>query len=318
MYKRSVPVNNALAHGRLRKNRLRWTRQAAYRRRERKPPPMMVSAMSRFFLPRARQAARLAAGACFACIVMLGMPAAQAGAEQALLAPSGHLRVGVYAGSPTSMVTDPKTGQIHGLSYDLGGELAKRLNVPVEYVTFQRIADVVEAIKNGQVDFTITNATPARANDVSFSPTLIAIELGFLVPPDSSIERAEDIDQAGVSVGVTKGGTSERVLGARFKNAKIISAESVKAAVEMLKHGDLDVYATNKAILFEMTDAIPGGHVLDGNWGFEHMAVAIPKGRDAGMDTIKTFVRDVQASGLVEQIEHQAGLRGAVIQAEPK
>src|ERR1700709_2756818 len=86
------------------------------------------------------------------------------------LAPTGHLRVGVYAGSPTSQVTDPDTKQNHGVTYDLGKELAARLNVPVDYISFPRVADVIDAIKDGKVDFTVTNATPVRAKIVDFAP----------------------------------------------------------------------------------------------------------------------------------------------------
>lgn len=85
----------------------------------------------------------------------------------------------------------------------------------------------------------------------------------------------------------------------------------------MLSHGELDVYATNKAILFEMSDSIPGARILDGNWGLEHMAIAIPKGREQGLPFVEAFVKDVQSSGLLGQIQQQAGLRGAV-KAEPK
>src|SRR5665213_2823529 len=64
----------------------------------------------------------------------LGTLCANAAGEKELLAPTGHLRIGVYAGSPTSMVKGPGDGQTHGLTYDLGRELAARLNVPAEYV----------------------------------------------------------------------------------------------------------------------------------------------------------------------------------------
>jgi polar amino acid transport system substrate-binding protein len=251
-------------------------------------------------------------------LLALSVFAAEAGGEKDQLAPTGSLRVGVYQGSPTSMVVDPGTGQTHGLTYDLGREFARRLGVGVEYVTFPRIADVIDAMKNGRVDFTISNATPARAQDVAFSQTLISVELGYLVPPSSPLASDDQFDRPGVRIGVTKGGTSERTLSAKFKNATIVPAESVKLGIEMLKRGELDVYATNKAILFEMTDAIPDARVLDGNWGQEHMAVAIPKGRDAAMDALKAFVRDVQASGLLAQLQQQAGLRGAVIQADAR
>ena len=266
--------------------------------------------------PRSAGARRASfAGIALAILIIgraLGAGPAGAAGETVVLAPSGHLRVGVYPGSPTSQVTDPNTQQIHGVTYDLGRQFAARLNVPVEYLAFQRIADVINAIKDGKVDFTVTNATAVRANDVSFSHTLLSVELGYLVPANSPIIRAEQIDGPGIRIGVTKGGTSERVLSERFKNAKITSAESVAGAINALRNGELDVYATNKAILFEMSQSLPGARVLDDNWGQEHMAIAIPKGREAGQALLDGFVSDVQSSGLLEQIEVTAGLKGAV------
>jgi polar amino acid transport system substrate-binding protein len=242
----------------------------------------------------------------------LGAGPARAAGEKDVLAPTGHLRVGVYPGSPTSQVSDPTTQQLHGVTYDLGREFAARLNVPVEYLSFQRIADVVDAIKDGKVDFTVTNATAVRAKDVNFSRNLLSVELGYLVPANSPIVRVEQIDGPGIRIGVTKGGTSERVLSEKFKNAKITSAESVAGAIDALRHGDLDVYATNKAILFQMSQSLPGARVLDDIWGQEHMAIAVPKGREAGQALLDGFVGDVQSSGLLEQIEATAGLKGAV------
>jgi polar amino acid transport system substrate-binding protein len=280
---------------------------------------MSASQLFRSILRPATRTACFIRSTLVACIltIALGALCAHAGGEKELLAPMGHLRVGVYPGSPTSMVTDASTGQTHGLTYDLGRELAARLNVPAEYVTFQRIADVLSAMKDGQVDFAVTNATTARANDVSFSQTLLSVELGYLVPANSSISRADELDRPEIRIGVTKGSTSERTLPAKFKNAKIVPAENVKVAVEMLRGGELEVYATNKAILFEMSDSMPGARVLDGNWGLEHMAIAIPKGREQGLPFVAAYVKEVQSNGLLERIQQQAGLRGAV-KAEPK
>jgi polar amino acid transport system substrate-binding protein len=116
---------------------------------------------------------------------------------------------------------------------------------------------------------------------------------------------------------VTKGSTSERTLPAKFKDAKIVPAENVRVAVDMLSRGELDTYATNKPTLFEMSDAMPGARVLDGNWGLEHMAVAIPKGREQGLPLVGNFVREVQSGGMLAQVQQQAGFRGAV-EAEAK
>lgn len=244
-----------------------------------------------------------------AIIGFVGAPA-RADGEAKLLAPSGTLRVGIYPGSPTSMVTDA-AGKPHGLAYDLGGELAKRLSVGVDYVRFQRVADIVTAIRDGQVDFTVTNATPARANEVSFSQTVLAIELGYLVPANSPIGKIEDIDKPGVKIGVTKGSTSERTLPTKFKNAIIVPAESVKVAIGMFGRAEIDLYATNKPTLFEMSDQMPGAKILEGNWGAEHMAIAIPRGREAALPLLNSFVTEEQSSGALDTIQQQAGLRGA-------
>ena len=52
--------------------------------------------------------------------------------------------------------------------------------------------------------------------------------------------------------------------------------------------------------------------MLDGRWGLEQLAIAIPKGRDAGMDYVRKFADDVKADGQVRRATERAGLRGTV------
>jgi polar amino acid transport system substrate-binding protein len=230
----------------------------------------------------------------------------------AILAPSGKLRIGVYYGSPTSLVRDGKTSEFHGLSFDLGKELARRLNVPFEQVNYQRISEVLEGVVKGDVDFTVSNSTPARAAQVAFSQTLLTIELGYLVAAKSPITAIGDIQRPGLRVGVTQNSTSQSTIPKLLPNATVVPAQNYKRGIEMLEHAEIDTYATNKPTLFEMSDQMPGSRILDGRWGEEHLAVAIPKEHAAGLDYIKHFVEDVQTSGLVAKAVEQAGLRGAV------
>ena len=51
--------------------------------------------------------------------------------------------------------------------------------------------------------------------------------------------------------------------------------------------------------------------MLDGQWGVEHAAVAIPKGREGGSEYLNRFVTDVQANGYLAQAVQRAGLRGS-------
>ena len=62
-------------------------------------------------------------------------------------------------------------------------------------------------------------------------------------------------------------------LARELKNATVVPAATLKIGIEMLAQHKIDAYATNKANLFEMS----GSRVLDGRWGLEHLAMAIPK-----------------------------------------
>ncbi len=229
--------------------------------------------------------------------------------ERELLAPSGTLRIGVYLGSPTSMVKNP-SGQERGLGVEVGQALAAKLALPWRLVNRPRLVEVLEGIKTGQLDFTITNATAARAADMLFTTPLVELELGYLALPGARVADIGGVDQVGVRVGVTQGSTSQGTLGRQLKHASVVPATTLQAAADMLKAGQIDVYATNKAILFEMADGLAGAQVLEGHWGLEQLAIAIPKGREAALGFVNAFAQEVRAQGLVRRAGERAGLRG--------
>ena len=227
-----------------------------------------------------------------------------------LLAPSGKLRVGLYPGSPSSLIGDPASGQARGLGYDLGAEMARRLGVAFEPVVFAKNADLLAALKAGLVDVSFTNETPERARDLDFSPTLLEVEKGYLVPATSPIATPAELDRPGTRIGVSQGSSTERELAGAFKSAVMQATPTLKSAVEMLAKGKLEAFATNKAILFEMSDELPGSRVLAGHWGLEHFAVATPKGRAQAAPWLQRFVAEVKTQGLLAQAVQRAGLRG--------
>ena len=229
-----------------------------------------------------------------------------------ILAPSGALRVALYTGTPTSILPDPRDGGPKGVGYDLGKELATRLGVPFEPVVFSKNADVLEAVKTGNADIALTNATPARAKEMDFGPPVFEVELGYLVPKGSALTTLAEVDAAGMRVGVTAGSSSDGTLSRDLKSAEVVRATNFDAAIEMLSAGTLNAYATNKASLFEMTEKLPGSRVLDGRWGVEHFAIGMPRGRDGGMAFIRQFTEAVKSEGLVQAAIARAGLRGAV------
>ncbi|MEJ5989665.1 transporter substrate-binding domain-containing protein [Ramlibacter sp. PS3R-8] len=264
---------------------------------------------------RALLAALVATTALAGCAVPVRPAAPPAPAEVVrVLAPTGTLRVAVYPGSPTSLVEQAAPENMRGVSVDLGRSLASRLGVPARIVVFPRLAESLTAVQRGEADFLITNATAERARLVDFAPTLVDLELGVLVTPASRIPAITRLDTPGVSVGVSQGSSSERVLGNQLKQAAVRSYPSLDVARAALQAGEIDGFATNKAILFEMADKLPGSRLLEGRWGTEHLAPGIPKGREAGLPFLRDFTQDVQRNGELDRAVRRAGLRGT---AEP-
>jgi polar amino acid transport system substrate-binding protein len=229
---------------------------------------------------------------------------------QQVLAPSGKLRVGLYPGTPTSILVS-QTEDPRGVGYDLGKELAQQLGVPYEPVVFTRNAEVLEAVKTGNVDAAFTNASAARAKEMDFGPAYLESDLGYLVAKDSKVTKPDDVDVKGIRVGVTASSSSDAVLSRDLKNAEVVRVPAIRLVPGMLAAGSIDVFATNKATLFELAEQAPGARVLEARWGVERHAIAIPKGRDQGMAFIRKFTEDMKMQGLVDAAIARSGLRAA-------
>lgn len=228
------------------------------------------------------------------------------------IAPAGKLRMGLYPGTPTSLLVDAGGANPRGVGHDLGLELARRLGVPFEPVLLANNAEVLAAVKAGRVDLAFTNATPARAGDLASGPSCLTIELGYLVRSGSPVTALDKVDRQGVRVGVTEGSTTEGVMTRILKHAQVVPAATVKAGAALLLAGDIDAYATNKPTLFEMAEGVPGARVLPGRWGEEHMALVLPRDRAGALPYLGHFTEAARKEGVIRKAVERAGLRGAM------
>lgn len=226
------------------------------------------------------------------------------------LAPTGVLRVALYTGTPTSLLGND---DLRGVGYELGKELAHRLQVPFQPQVFARNADVLDAVTNGTADVAFTNASAERASRMLFTQPYLLIDLGYLARAQVPVTSPADVDRPGLHVGVTARSSSDAVLSKSLVHAEVVRAESIADGVRMMSSGTIDLYATNKAALYEMSDKLPGSRVLEGNWGIERHALGVPLGRDRGLPFLRAFVSGAVASGLVQAASTRAGLRGAKV-----
>ena len=216
-------------------------------------------------------------------------PTAPTAEVQQVLAPGGKLRVGLYPGSPGSMIRDPASGETKGIGYELGRELARRLGVPFEPVILPATPQILEALISGEVDVAFAGATPARAKNMDFSPPYLEVEDGFLVHSGSPVFTLADVDRTGIRLGVVRGSTSDGRFSRELKNATVVRASSIVEAIEMLSSRRVDAFATNKANLYEISDRLPGSRVLEGAIAVEGISIGVPKGNHVGAAYVRRF-----------------------------
>jgi polar amino acid transport system substrate-binding protein len=233
-------------------------------------------------------------------------------ARQAL-APTGKLRVGLQLGNPLNVIRDSASGEMKGVAFDLGKELARRMGVPFEPVLYPSVGAVLDRGKSGAWDVAFVGFSPARAKEWDFSALHLEVEFGYLVPGGSSIATMADVDRPGIRVAVQEKSGPDSFFSRTLKNTVVVRAASNPGALEALKSGRADVMGSLKPILFEMSNQLPGSRVLDGRPGIDPHAMAMPKGRDLGVAYASRFIEDAKSEGLVKAAIERAGLRGVIV-----
>jgi polar amino acid transport system substrate-binding protein len=200
-----------------------------------------------------------------------------------------------------------------GVGFDLGRELARRMGVPFEPVTYPSVGALLDGGKAGAWDVAFVGFSPARAKEWDFTSLHMEVEFGYLVPAGSSISTMADVDRPGILVAVQEKSQPDIFISRTLKTAEVVRAPSLAGTVEMLKSGRADVIFSIKPSLFEASNQLPGSRVLDGRPGIDPHAMAIPKGRDLGLAYARKFVEDAKSEGLVKAAIERVGMRGAVV-----
>ena len=249
-----------------------------------------------------------------ACAPFATSPGPTAEARQAL-APTGKLRVALQQGTPHNVVREP-SGEMKGVAFELGREMARRLGVPFEPVLYPSVGSLLDAGKTGAWDVAFVGYSAARAAEWDFTALHLEIEFGYLVPSASRIASMDDVDKPGVRVAVQEKSGPDAFFSRALKNAVIVRAPGNAAAADAVKDGKAHLMASIKPVLFEISGRLPGSRVLDGRAGVDPHAMALPKGRGPGLAYARQFIEDAKSEGLVSSAIRSSGLRGATVAAK--
>jgi polar amino acid transport system substrate-binding protein len=221
------------------------------------------------------------------------------------LAPKGTLRAAINYGNPVLAQKGAEGPQ--GVSVDLARELGRRLGVPVELVVFEAAGKVTEAASGDVWDIAFLAIDPLRAGEIAFTQPYVLIEGAYLVRADSPIRAVEDVDRDGIRIAVGKGSAYDLYLGRALKHATLVHAPTSQAVIEVFRRERTEVAAGVKQQILKFGADDPTLRVLPGRFMGIEQAIGTPRGRDAGLQYLRSFVEDAKRSGFVAGALQRSG-----------
>jgi polar amino acid transport system substrate-binding protein len=229
------------------------------------------------------------------------------------LAPTGRLRAAINFGNSVLAQPDPAGGPPRGVSGDLARELARRLGVGIDYVTFDAAGKVFEALKQGLWDIAFLAVDPVRAAGIAFTAPYVVIEGVYLVPKDSKLQTVDDVDRDGVRIAVAKGSAYDLYLGRAVRHATLVRQPSGPEALEMFVRDRLEAAAGVRQPVNAFAQTHPDTRVIPQRFMAIEQAMGTVKGRDAGVAYLRTFIEETKASGFVARALAASGQGDAAV-----
>ncbi len=217
------------------------------------------------------------------------------------LAPTGALRASINLGNPVLAAGTP--AEPSGVSVALAREIAARLGVRVELVCFGAAKDSVAAVSDGRADVGFLAIDAGRP--LSFTAPYVNIEGVFVVSDHSTIAAADDVDAAGIVVGVKEGSAYDLHLTRTLQHSHI---ERGAEGVDVYAERHLDVGAGIRQPMLAWVAAHPGHRIVEPAFMQIRQAVAVPQDRAASsVAWLRTVVDDLLACGFVTEALRAAG-----------
>ncbi len=208
------------------------------------------------------------------------------------------LRVGMELSTPPFEMAD-STGKPDGVSVRLAEALAQKLGRPlqIEVIAFKGLET---ALKTGKIDIILSSMTdtPKRRESIDFTDAYCKIGLALLLPKDSSVQDAAELNAPGKKIVARLGTTAVDLVKAKLPQAEIIQLDQNAACLLEVTQKKADAFIYDQLSILKMQAAQPEAtRALLKPLQTEAWAIAITKENGALKEQISAFLREFRAGG---------------------
>jgi len=215
------------------------------------------------------------------------------------LAPSGTLKAAINLGNSVLARPGKNGGDPKGVTVDLARELARRLDLPLQFVLYNAAGHVFAASEKAEWDVAFLAIEPERAKKVSFSPPYLTLEGTYLVHDRYRHLSIADFDHPDARIAVTENAAYDLYLTRTLKHAKLVRASTPPAALQMFLDRKLDALAGVREILASYLGVDGILSVLPDQFSSIQQAVGVPVGRPLAAAFVHEFVTELKATAFV-------------------
>jgi cyclohexadienyl dehydratase len=212
---------------------------------------------------------------------------------------------------------NPRNQVLSGIDADLSAELAKDLRVQLRHVdsSFATLIQDLESDKCDVAMFAI-GVLPQRLERLRFtSPYLSSDIYGVTTRGNRVVRTWEDIDKAGVQVGVQAGTFMEPVMAQSLKQAQMVVVKPPTTRERELESGRIDVFMSDYPYSRRLLDNADWAELVSPPRPFHVLpyAYAVRPGDDAWLQTMEKFVERIKADGRLDAAARRNGLSAIVV-----
>jgi polar amino acid transport system substrate-binding protein len=203
-----------------------------------------------------------------------------------------------------------------GVTIDLSRELARRLDVELDFLQWRSPGESVLALARGLADVGYLAVDPQRAEQVQFTAPYVQIEACYMVGTKSRLQNQLEVDRPGVEVLVIETSAYDLYLTRHLQQASIARLPTAEDVFQKLLRDTTgqSVAAGIKQALLAQAQRVGGLRLLDGHFMAIRQAMVLP--RSIGVKAraaVEAFLAEMVSSGFVAESLSRHRIAGVTV-----